>query len=156
MRRSADADAALRGRQCHADSLEGPAQGQARGPGLRDRQVIHDPKARIPPACRPGIMHALLRDAAVARKCRSFPEGVMNGSIPSTSGRSPGRDHSTGRESVYDVRRHRGCTRCYAVHVGTFLWGFHHSAPETVAPAVRTPFADTLDLFGEKSQLKLP
>jgi hypothetical protein len=66
---------------CHADALEGPAQGQARGLGLRDRQVIHDPKARIPLACRPGIMHALLRDAAVARKCRSFPEGVMNGSI---------------------------------------------------------------------------
>ena len=35
-------------------------------------------------------------------------------------------------------------------------FGFDHSAPETVAPAVRTPFADTLDLFGEKSQLKLP
>jgi hypothetical protein len=34
--------------------------------------------------------------------------------------------------------------------------GFHHRAPETVAPAVRTPFADTPDLFGEKSQLKLP
>src|ERR1700678_3517246 len=83
MRRSADADAALRGRQCHADALEGPAQGQAQRLGLRDRQVIHDPKARIPLACRLGIiMHALLRDAAVARKCRPFPEGVMNGSIP--------------------------------------------------------------------------
>jgi hypothetical protein len=82
MRRSADADAALRGRQCHADALQGPAQAQ--GLGLRDRQVIHDPKARIPLACRLGIiMHALLRDAAVARKCRSFPEGVMNGSFPS-------------------------------------------------------------------------
>ena len=45
--------------------------------------------------------------------------------------------------------------RCYAVHVGTFL-GFHHRAPETVAPAVRTPLADTPDLFGERSQLKLP
>jgi hypothetical protein len=41
----------------------------------------------------------------------------MNGSIPPTFRRSPGRDHSTGRESVYDVRRLRGCTRCYAVHV---------------------------------------
>jgi hypothetical protein len=75
MRRSADADAALRGRQCHADALQGPAQGQARGLGLRDRQVIHDPKARIPLACRLGIMHALMRDAAVARKCRPFLRG---------------------------------------------------------------------------------
>ena len=134
MRRSADADAALRGRQCHADALQGPAQGQARGLGLRDRQVIHDPKARIPLACRLGIMHALMRDAAVARKCRPFPEGVMNGSIPPTFGRSSQRDHSTGRGSVYDVRRHRGCTRCYAVHVGTFLWGFSTAPPKPSRP----------------------
>jgi hypothetical protein len=80
----------------------------------------------------------------------------MNGSIPPTFRRSPGRDHSTGRESVYDVRRPRGCTRCYAVHVGTFLWGFTNSAPESVAPAMRTPLAGTPSLRLEKRKLKLP
>ena len=38
MRRPAGADPAVRGRQCHADPLQGPAQ--ARGLGLRDREAV--------------------------------------------------------------------------------------------------------------------
>src|SRR5580692_112241 len=50
----------------------------------------------------------------------------MNGSIPPTFRRSPGRDLSTSRESVYDVRRPRGCTRCYAVQ---YSFGGSPTAP---------------------------
>ena len=62
MRRQARANPAVRGRQCHADALQGPAQ--AEGLGLRDlakRSTMR--KARIALARRLAIiMHAMLRD----------------------------------------------------------------------------------------------
>ena len=64
MRRQARANPAVRGRQCNADALQGPAQ--AEGLGLRDRQVINDAQgARRSCASSRIIMHAMLRDEQV-------------------------------------------------------------------------------------------
>jgi transposase len=61
MRRSAGAKAAVRGRQRHADPLQGPAQTQ--GLGLCDRQAINDAQNAGRSARRlGGIMPAMLRD----------------------------------------------------------------------------------------------
>ena len=61
MRRRAGADAAVRGRQRHADPLQRPAQ--AEGVGVRDRKRSSMRKARIALARRLAIiMHAMLRD----------------------------------------------------------------------------------------------
>ena len=60
MRRSAGANPPVRGRQCHADPLQGPAQAQ--GLGLRDRQAINDAQGAGRSGSPPRDHHA--RDAA--------------------------------------------------------------------------------------------
>jgi hypothetical protein len=60
VRRSAGAYTSLRGRERHADALQGAAEAEALGIG--DRQTIHLRKARIALARRLVIiMHAMLR-----------------------------------------------------------------------------------------------
>jgi hypothetical protein len=60
MRGPAGADPPVRGRQRHADPLQGPAQTQ--GLGLRDRQAINDAQSASCSGSPPGDHHA--RDAA--------------------------------------------------------------------------------------------
>jgi hypothetical protein len=60
MRRSAGANPPVRGRQCHADPLQGPAQTQ--GLGLRDRQAINDAQSASRSGSSPRDHYA--RDAA--------------------------------------------------------------------------------------------
>ena len=56
MRGRAGANAAVRGRQCHADPLQGPAQTQ--GLGLRDRQAINDAQSASCSGAPPRDHHA--------------------------------------------------------------------------------------------------
>ena len=60
MRRQAGAEPPVRGRQCHADPLQGPAQTQRLG--LRDRQAINDAQSASCSGSPPGDHHA--RDIA--------------------------------------------------------------------------------------------
>jgi hypothetical protein len=66
MRRPAGADPPVRGGQCHADPLQGPAQTQ--GLGLRDRQKINDAQSASRPGAPPRDHHA--RDAAGRNRVR--------------------------------------------------------------------------------------
>ena len=56
VRRQARANPAVRGRQCHADPLQGPAQTQ--GLGLRDRQAINDAQSASRSGAPPRDYHA--------------------------------------------------------------------------------------------------
>ena len=66
MRGWARANAAVRGRQCDADPLQGPAQTQ--GLGLRDRQAINDAQSASRSGAPPRDHHA--RDAAGRNRVR--------------------------------------------------------------------------------------
>ena len=91
MRRPAGADPAVRGRQRHADPLQGPAQAQ--GLGLRDRQaILHAQGAR---RSRASPRHHHARDAARRNRVRRSVDQSHHGDR--RPHRAPARSDARGR-----------------------------------------------------------
>jgi hypothetical protein len=96
MRRSPRKNAVVRGRQRHADPLQGPVQTQALG--LRDRQAINDAQSEVALARRLAIiMHRCCETGRSSHRPSPPQSTRQEAESSSQEERRPGREQTTAR-----------------------------------------------------------